>query len=205
MIDTAIVVPTYNRLSYIKQMVESLRMCDLTGAHIVFVDDKSDEDTIEYLKTLEWDVLFKPKNTLMLSSYIMGFEYSKSKYPTITRFVTLDSDTIHKPNWLFKLRELYDSQRPCVQCIATCFNTKNHKTKECHETYRVKESIGGVNMMFDEEMYTKMKNLPLGESRLWDYKLIEGVRLLCTNPSYIQHIGSEGLNSHGNHDKAEDY
>jgi glycosyltransferase involved in cell wall biosynthesis len=205
MIDTSIVVPTYNRLSYIKQMVESLIKCTLTGAHVVFVDDKSDEETIEYLKTLEWDVVFKPKNTLMLSSYIMGFEYSKSKYPTITRFVTLDSDTIHKPNWLLKLRELYDSQRPCVHCIATCFHTTNHRVLESHKTYKVKETIGGVNMMFDEYMYNKMKSIPLDKSRLWDYKLIEGVRLICTNPSYIQHIGSQGLNSYNNHDKAEDY
>lgn len=50
--DVAVIVPTFNRLDLLVETVESLRHQTLRNAHFVIVDDRSEQPTREYLKSL---------------------------------------------------------------------------------------------------------------------------------------------------------
>jgi len=51
-VDAAVVVPTFNRLNLLRETVDSLRNQTLTSVRFVMVDDRSDTETRDYLRSL---------------------------------------------------------------------------------------------------------------------------------------------------------
>lgn len=217
-IDTCIVIPCYNRKDYIEKTFNSLSQTDLESVMIIIIDDASNNDVFEYIKNYNFkDIpvikLCKYKNSGMYSSYVIGFDIAVSN--NMKYLITLDSDTIHKKDWLKQIKKLYiDNINVLNPLLITGFNTRNHQTLSKNNNYVMKKTIGGVNMLFDLDMYVKdIRNIFIDKKNAWDWAVCDlfkidnkKTHILCTVPSVIQHIGSNGLNSKNNrYDKAIDF
>lgn len=217
-IDTCIVIPCYNRKDYIEKTFDSLTQTGLESAMIIIIDDASNNDVFEFIKNYHFkDIpvikLCKYKNSGMYSSFVIGFDIAVDN--NMKYLITLDSDTIHKKDWLQKIKKLYtDYIHLYDPLLITGFNTRNHQTLNKNNDFVMKNTIGGINMLFDKDMYVKdIRNIFINSKNGWDwavanlYKIDKNkTHILCTVPSVIQHIGSNGLNSKNNrYDKAIDF
>lgn len=219
-IHTGIVIPVYNRIEFVKQCFESLSKADLRGVIIVIVDDNSNEETKRLIR--EFDCpnvihkIFKTANRNMHDSFVQGFDHICDICKDVRFLVTLDSDTVHKQNWIqemVRIFDLYKMQNIDKQDpIVTGFNcVKSHPILESFKEYHIKESCGGVNMLITREYYQKeARNILATKGNMWDWEIIYSLRrnnmkILCTNPSVVQHIGSYGLHSGKEFDQAEDF
>ena len=213
--DTVIVVPIFNRKKYLESCLQSLDKCFLNNSIVVFVDDSSDFETQEYLKNvslsnISFIKIFKKVNRNMFDSFRMVFD-EFYKYENIKFFVTLDSDTIHKPEWLIKLKLLYydkENEKKNGNMLLTGFNTLNHLNISEHQNCYKKNSCGGINMFFDKNLYPVFKETLY--DALWDWRVVQLCQInnwdiLCTKPSVINHIGFEGLSYGKQFDVAFDF
>jgi len=77
--------------------------------------------------------------------------------------------------------------------IITPFDTHSHKRKRVFDDYVVKDTIGGICMLFDRNMFKNVVEPSLFPSSAWDWEVCEKIKkygkFYCTNPSYIEHIG----------------
>jgi len=64
-----VVVPTYNRMQYLAQCLESVLSQDVGGLKVVVVDDASTDGTLEYLRSLEAS---DSRITLVVNSFNTG-------------------------------------------------------------------------------------------------------------------------------------
>ena len=207
-VDTGIVVPTYNRGYYLATTLNSLRESSLTNALIMIIDDASCPETQQLI--LDYQVegvpifkIMKAQKIGMWDSFCRGFDFMIQQLG-IKYLCTLDSDTIHHPDWLQSLRELFfQNIERSPNLIVSGFNTKNKRhryMKKYHNYYR-KKSIGGINMFFDYCFYhSTVRNGFLENQKVWDSELCRKVKkkkgtILVTRPSVIQHIGAVGLHS----------
>ena len=113
--------------------------------------------------------------------------------------MSLDSDTLVKPDWVTRVVEVHDQNRPSVEgpLLVTGFHSPNHRTLATRPTYRVKKSMGGMNMLFDLQTWSGHVE-PCLISLQWDSDLCRRVRaagggMLASKPSVVQHIGRFGL------------
>ena len=130
--------------------------------------------------------------------------------PSVRTLVILDAEMRLHPMWLVQLRALFERERPTRgPLIATAFHTPHHAVLEEHADLRVKASLGGCNMMFDVPLYHEVirPNLRRG----WDWCVVQQMRergypMLCTRPSFVQHVGVRGVFSNpGAVDQAPDF
>ncbi len=141
--------------------------------------------------------IYKFTHGNMYDSIQIGFDILSKYTDTL---VILDSDTIHKPNWLDTLyhthRELL-SKYPKRPIILSGFHTKEHPVQNTYPTYRIKSSLGGCNMCMDKSTYDLIVK-PVLKDVDWDHAMKkpmddhQGI-FATTNPSVIQHIGKLGL------------
>lgn len=234
--EIGLAISTYNRPHYTNLTLESLKASNLQNVVVCLVDDASQNPkSIELLKQFELVGIpvykvFKSQNRGVGHSLKLAWDFLS---PHCNYLCNLDSDTLVKPNWLLSLKELYEQYAAGhigYDTIATGFHTSAHKLIYTTEPYRIKQTIGGVNMFFKAALYQACVREALVDID-WDYSVVERlyhwqpgtaycvkqlhhrqpkimhrVALICTNPSVVQHIGSEG--SHGNlftFDVAEDY
>lgn len=234
--DVGIAIATYNRPHYADLTLESLKASDLQSVVVCLVDDASQNPKlIEILKQFELEEIpiykaFKSRNRGVGHSLRLAWDFLS---PHCNYLCNLDSDALVKPNWLLSLKELYEQYTKDhidYNTIATGFHTSGHKLVTTEQPYRIKQTIGGINMFFKTTLYQAYVRESLVDPD-WDYSVVEKLyqwkpgtaycvkqldydqpqipyksALICTNPSVIQHIGSEG--SHGNlfaFDIAEDY
>ena len=116
-----------------------------------------------------------------------------------TYLCCLDSDTIVVPRWMEALRQLHQEARgwaPNPFTIVTGFNARQHPILADHDTYRLKQSVGGVNLFFHAGVYLALR--PALTHIRWDLEIAARIRrlqgtLICTRPSVVQHCGRAGL------------
>lgn len=203
---TAIVMPIFNRYDCVKKCLSSLSKTDISNSILVMIDDGSTDIRVKKLienfemKTEYIHKIFKDQNVGMWDSYIIGFDWVAKNFPEAKRFVTLDSDTIHKQNWLMCTTELHDRFK---NHVVTGFNTKTHAIAATQENYYEKSSAGGINFMFSQKTYFRnLREILVTTKNSWDNEFVGrckkiGKKIFCTKPSVIQHIGYHGLNSNG--------
>ena len=143
--------------------------------------------------------IYKTKHGNMFDSILHGFDLL---VPFCKYLITLDSDTIHKINWVEKLLETYKLlKQDNKNILISGFNTVNtnfHKILKEYDNYMEKNSVGGCNMFFDKDNYLNLIRYGL-ISYKWDTNLIKnlkdnGGKVYVTKPSVIDHIG---INSSG--------
>ena len=118
--------------------------------------------------------------------------------------VNLDSDTIHKPDWLTTLIHSYEDLKNTVPnrpIILSGFNADQKRNLLVRDTYVVKDNLGGINLFFDIDTYSGIVRKTLVNIG-WDIELSRQIQkhdglLIALRNSVIQHIGAEGMWSHG--------
>lgn len=220
-----IVVPFYSRNIVVQKFLESLKNTNLSETLVIFIDESMTKDINQDHKEVNKSVsqfnlstplikIFKNKHGNMFDSILYGLDLL---YNYCDFLSTIDSDTIHKKNWLNKI---YQSWYQCNQdypnhnILVSGFNveSKRHSIIEKKEKYILKNSVGGCHMFFKKDLYlTYIRKCLI--SHKWDTNIITSLReskhkIITTNPSVIQHIGnitSVGRKDQITYDYAKDY
>lgn len=221
-----LIVPFYSRHNYVEQFLNSLKNTDLNNCLIVFIDESMTKNVDEDHKkvhqlvksySLNYSLIKIYKNTHgnMFDSILYGMDLL---YSYCDFLCTIDSDTIHKTNWIQSIYKSYmDCKKdyPNANILASGFNVVNsrHSIIEKREKYILKKSVGGCNMFFSKEIYIPIIRKCLF-SHKWDTNIVNSIRehnckIITTNPSVIQHIGFEtsinGRINTDNYDHANDF
>ena len=219
-----IVIPTFGRYDYVTRSLKSLRDSNLPKNEtlLVIVDESMtkevDDDKKETKRWIEgFDIegvaiikIYKNKHGNMFDSLLSGLDliFPKCKY-----VMNLDSDTIHKKDWLNILNCVYqiaENEYPNKLIVMTGYNSNNHEIEEKKERYIIKKSLGGCHLYFRSVDYVKYLRYTLISNK-WDTNLYEQVQrvggvLVSTNPSVIEHIGEiSSVRKEKNVDKSIDY
>jgi glycosyltransferase involved in cell wall biosynthesis len=214
-----LVITTYNRPHYLRRCLMALRRSILHEVIILIVDDGSNnEETSEFIHSFsipDVPVLkafrIQKNGCRMYESLSYGWGLLHNNF-NCTYLCNLDADTIVKKHWLAELRNIYESERQKKgPFIITGFNATSHPVISHAEKYYIKKSMGGINLFFDQQIYSEIVLSRLTDI-YWDWNVVKAMKdhkypLLCTRPSVIQHIGKEGLWSNPciGHDIAVDY
>ena len=224
-----IVIPFYSRANYVKMFLESLSLSDLRNTLIVFMDESLTKDLnndkydthelIEKFKVNQPNVtivkIYKNKHGNMYDSILHGMDLLSI---FCNYLMTVDSDTIHKNDWIHKIMDTYnivEKDYPNKPICCSGFNVVNelHSVKETKQNYIIKNSIGGCNMFFSKQTYLDYIRCTL-MSHKWDTNIVhlinekEGL-LVTTKGSVINHIGKESSIDNrvetDEYDKADDF
>jgi len=216
--EIGLVITTFNRPHYVEKCLNSLQNSVLDNVIIVIVDDASDmEETISLIKDFSMPnvpviKIFKQERDgfAVHHSLQVGWDLLSEKYHC-HYLCNLDSDALVTNNWMNRLSALYKIQRPKRgPLIVTGFHAHSHPVLKEYDDYRIKKSIGGLNMFFDLQLYQKIirPNLVL----CWDDDVVKAMQvfkysILCTKPSVIQHLGKMGhwSNIESGYDMAFDF
>jgi hypothetical protein len=219
-----IVMPTFGRCDYVSKSLESLRNSTLPKSEtlLVVVDESMtkevDADKKETKRWIEgFDIeglaiikIYKKKHGNMFDSLLTGLDliYPKCKY-----VMNLDSDTIHKKDWLKTVNDVYnlaENDYPNKLIVITGYNSNSHEIEEKKERYIIKKSVGGCHIFFKSVDYVNYLRYTLISNK-WDTNLYEQVKrldgiIVSTNPSVIEHIGEiSSVRVEKNVDKSIDY
>jgi glycosyltransferase involved in cell wall biosynthesis len=223
--ETGLVIPTFNRSDYVRACFASLRKSRFPeGTVVVVVDDDSQEqETIELARFFSLPGVPVIKIFRQQSRHFTVHESLRTGWDfLVERFncpylCNLDSDALVKENWLTQLRDLYRREREKRgPIIVTGFNADSHPVLGEEEGFCHKESIGGLNMFFDGDLYRTVvrPNLRFDEETQvgWDWFTVWAMQrlghpFLCLKPSVVQHIGESGRNSGAEvgYDRAPDF
>jgi len=208
--EIGLVITTFNRPHYVAKCFKSLQNSVLDNVIIVIVDDASDmEETISLIKDFSMPnvpviKIFKKerKGFAVHQSLQVGWDLLSEKYHC-DYLCNLDSDSLVTNNWLNRLLAIYKIQRPKRgPLIVTGFHAHSHSVLKEYDDYRIKKSIGGLNMFFDLPLYQQIirPHLQIIRPHLennWDWQVIGAMQqfrypIVCTKPSVIQHLGKMG-------------
>jgi len=202
----ALVIPVYNRPEYVKQCFESLTALTVKPDMVVIVDDGSTEIMPEH----PWRSLVKEQGYIwrMLGTnhgvkhaLMIGIEDAITAGADL--IITLDSDTLVKPDFIERLVRLHDRQK----MIVSGFNNPKEKIIKLLDSCAVKAHANGINMCFNREQYEKhIKPALQAKSGNWDYMASESAgSVAITIPSCVQHIGLKSSMGHIGADVAHDF
>ncbi|MEO8504965.1 MAG: glycosyltransferase [Acidobacteriota bacterium] len=103
MSDVAIVVLAWNQWPMTLQMLDSLRGTDLSGAHVVLVDNGSTDETPARLAERDWPFVIRSEQNL---GFVRGNNIGIAAAPPGSDVVLLNNDLeFPDGSWLAKLRE----------------------------------------------------------------------------------------------------
>ena len=219
-----IVIPTFGRFEYTKLCFESLIKCNLDDCILIIVDESMtkniNDDKInsnEYIKNFNFNIptikIFKNKHGNMYDSINIGLDILGHFCEYL---MTMDSDTIHKKDFMKTIINTYDeinkNNKNKIICLSG-FNTDKHKFIENNknDNYYIKDTLGGCHLCFSTNDYWNYIRYTL-ISYKWDTNITNLVNkekgiLAATKPSVIEHIGeiSSVRNDNLKHDKSIDF
>lgn len=200
----AVVLTTYNRPNYLHQCLESLKKVRwIPDSTIVIMDDMSTDDlAIQLIKKFSIESISIHKWLNNQKYHIYGSLKNACDYAFNLKsdlVINLDADALASPCFLEKAIELHER---FPNNICSLFNTLScdHVTKlprhpiiKDGEDYVIKHSIGGINMIFNKELYQRFirPNLVMYG---WDWAMCESVKnngehFVVSKLSYVDHIG----------------
>jgi len=158
--------------------------------------------------------IFKTQHGNMYDSFRVGWDLLFNCFHCKS-VMSLDSDTIVKKEWIAILDELYEKiNKAHKYFIVSGFNSTRHSAhfiKYTYLNYYIKNSIGGINMLFSKDTYLDIIRDTL-YNICWDNIANDKLRkyngvIVCSKPSVIEHTGENGMWSNGsnNYDKSIDY
>ncbi|MDP1845256.1 MAG: glycosyltransferase family 2 protein [Candidatus Moranbacteria bacterium] len=94
MIETAVIIANWNGKKYLKGCLDSLRAQSYKNFRIIFIDNGSEDDSVDFVRTNYPDVILKEigKNTGFAAGYNLGFRLAL-KDENIKWLVALNNDT----------------------------------------------------------------------------------------------------------------
>jgi GT2 family glycosyltransferase len=203
-----LIMTTYNRFEVLEQCIQSFLKTDFKkDTKLYLFDDCSEKEVKKYLfkslsniKNLTVSFIFNTKNlgcnVNVFNSLKYVFELTNEEFVFV-----IDSDAVFNKNWLKKIDELIEkTKNDKIGCIGL-FDTNKHQIKQKYDDeLNEKVHIGGFCIAINRKIFFNQKM----QIRDWDWKLSEicneeKYKILCTNKSYIQHLG----HSTGTHMKGD--
>lgn len=143
--------------------------------------------------------IYKNQHKNMFDSLRVAFDLLVDVF-NVKYLVNIDSDTIHKSNWLATLCGEYEKlthKLPDGPLVLSGFNADKKRNLLVWDNYVTKENLGGINLFFDAQTYTQYVRDTLVHVG-WDIQLSkviqdDGGSLVALYNSVIQHIGTEGM------------
>ncbi len=194
-------VPTYNRRETIGVFVESLRRSSIPNwVRFRFVDDSSTEFTLDELQAaipLHAE-FYRNETNLGSDANIRQLILYGSSCP-VPYTLLLDSDLLVSPN----IWSVIESLIACNVPIITLYNSCKHESiaeKQLDGLQLVsKRTVGSAGCLIRRDIALAIiNNVPPSRTYDWDWShflISEGIQLLATSNSYLQHIGIRGTNS----------
>ena len=210
-----IVITTYNRPQYLRQCLESILQAEIPEDSLfILIDDCSNNDETQHL--INW---FYPKGFPVIrirNERNMGIKYSlktgvELAFKLGCSVVTnLDADAIINNLAFSKLLQLnyFEPNLIGTGFHSTTINrngTERHHILRHKKWYCIKESVGGINMIFTEAVYREYISPTLQANVVgnWDYLTSKNTNgIACLIPSVIEHIGIESSMGH-NHEQPD--
>lgn len=203
-----LLITLFDRPEYLQKTLDSIKDSyfpeDLT---IVLLDDCStNKNTLNIFNNFKIENvpiirLKNDKNRGIAHNIKRGFNYLYENNFDI--LINLDPDALVKPYWFTVLLDLF-SYFP--YSVITGFNTPTHESNGVFETYHTKKSIGGINLMFNRELWPKL--CPEINNSQWDWdvsrKLANNkILMIASSPSVITHIGENSSMGHRSVDTSD--
>lgn len=150
------VIGFYNRIELLKQTIDSINDSFLPNDLLfILVDDNSENKNYSINLDHDYILIRKDVNRGIASSLAIGWDILN--YLNVDFLLNIDSDTIVSHNWLSALlNTYYETQTLSHNRIITGFNG-NHKTIKLFDTYQSKETVGGINIFFHQNLYHIIK------------------------------------------------
>ncbi len=195
-------ITTYNRSSILEKSIISLRNSNLPDNCVIRVyDDYSKEFSADDLKKLIPEVaLINVQKSNVGSDCNIWTMYNNfvKTYQSGDILINCDSDLIYSENWIQNALPLFDK----TDGVMSVFNSPTHGIEGSDQGELIeKKDIGSAGTVFSWEVLNKIIekfNEPFHGSfdYAWCRYLREnGIRILCTKKSLVQHIGIVGYNS----------
>jgi mannosyltransferase OCH1-like enzyme len=149
------VICCYNRKNIVENSIRSINESFLPPNLIFVLIDDCSKEKIDY--NLKHDHIFiqNPSNVGISSNLAVGWDILKLL--KVEYFANLDSDVLVSKNWLsslFNSHKNYEYLSGNNNHIVTGFNGSRHKILKENETFKIKKSIGGINLFFHEEIFS---------------------------------------------------
>ena len=206
MLKIFIAISTFNRKNITKLCLENLEkiVANDKNSKLVIYDDASTSYGEDFLKQYSRDVLRFRSSGGIERSRARSFRDFMYIYENYDLFYMTDNDTIHDPNFLKVLRNLYStsSEKFEKKLPIGLYNSIFHQNPKNiifeNNVLSVRKTCPGVSQCFDRDMVKKMidfinKN-PVYETLYgfdyhWPASL--GVPFLQTQTSYLEHFARD--------------
>ncbi len=202
-----IVVPVFNRKKITELSLYQTNRYKGDGNKLVVYNDHSTEYDNEFLSEYCDEVITMPKKMGVqhlrwhhLRSFLNQDEY---QYLYLT-----DSDVIHDPQYITKLKEYYgkymlnDGKKMPVCLYNTIYHMNQGNTLSENGIILLRKTAPGVSMFFNKEMVKQivnsLDNLGKDPDYGWDYFPNQFLKIpyITSNTSYLEHFGANGLHSY---------
>jgi GT2 family glycosyltransferase len=121
----SVIVPTYNRVSLLKNTLNSLFRQDFSDFEIIVVNDVSTDSTDEYMKSIaaEKNIQYlQHENRGLAATRDAGLKIARGTYIAFT-----DDDCVLPENWLSQLYTIFREQHAvCIGGSCVTGNPENH-------------------------------------------------------------------------------
>lgn len=198
-----LVITAYERPDELNRTLKSLSQSQFpTDFEIYIIDDFSKSlETQKIIQSfnipgVKITKVRNDKNQGMYYGLKKGFDYFyDNDFDVLSN---LDPDALVKPYWikiLLQLNRLYTDH------IISGFNCPSHPIVEGFRKHYTKRDIGGINLLFNRNVYPGIK--PHLHSNNWDwdvsYEMQRQKKLfIITRPSVLQHIAEKSIMGHDN-------
>lgn len=199
---------TCNRKDIIEYTSKSLsEVKEIEKANVVIYDDCSNEYNLDFLKKS-----YPMATKIVRNETRLGADFNTEKmYRDFLKsqedyLFNADSDLLFNTNIIEIIENtIKEANNISPKTVFSVFNTPNHKNiKEISSNLSEKKSIGAAGTVFNKKnvyefigtipnMYNN--KIPTIDHYFCDILKKKGYKILCTNQSYVQHIGLVGQNS----------
>ncbi len=191
---------TWERHELLEKSLASLSKCDFPpDMKMVITDDKSADPKVlesingfkEKMKdVIDIEVRVRDKRLNVDANNVENLRYCLSKSEA-THVICLESDGLYNKRFLFKFLELRDLAITRVGMLTLFHYDKLPTTNENFKPQlRVKGVVGAFCTMFHRQV---VKELTVRKGFDWAGAEVckrKGMLILCSKPSYAQHLGS---------------
>lgn len=204
-----IIITTFNRFEYVKRMLESFKRTIFPEGTVVYINDDGSTDT--ELKKYIFGYHIENNNVILKKHLNQQNIGSKRNYvesvlrlekEEIDFVINLDSDCVLNPKWLLKIKQIINNFGDNIICSS--FFCRHHignpsnRLIPLKDEYYERDTLNGLGICFPSRYIEDFKiesDLHFDSFLAQVIKPKYNLKCICTNVSYIQHIGIKGVNS----------
>lgn len=198
----ALLICTYNRPEYLKKCLWSIGRSDLSRIDTVVISD--DASTNKETLRLITEFCYNTSALVVHGRENNGIKVTLLNncdrlFKTHDIVINIDGDAVVRPDFANRLLDSYFCGiLTGFHCITKNANgSDRHKILYTENNLHVKQSVGGINMCFNKEAYTKHIRPSLLISGNWDHNsCISAGYAYCLTESVVQHIGFDSSMGH---------